>query len=338
MGEKETAAVRRRDPQAAKAFSVLGLGMFTVLAVTTALQLLLLPLTERDPSDWKFWLAAFAPMYLVGIPLGCLIMRFVPKSSVVPGRKFTFGEMGTLFLIAFFLMYAGNLLGTFVSSSIADSFGVQPANPIDELTVGSSLLPRILVMAILGPVMEELLCRRMLIDRMRGYGEKLAVITSAAVFALFHGNLSQMFYAFTVGLLLGYVYLRTGKLRYSAILHILLNTVSGVAASLILERVDLDALASLDLGTLTEAEPEQLLAMLSGQLPQLLLLEGYALAVLGMGIAGLVLLCCNAKKVVFAPAEKELPQKARFATVWGNLGMLLFFAACMALVVLSFLS
>lgn len=336
MEENAASAVRCRDPQAAKSFSVLGLGMFAVLGATTALQLLLLPLVGRDPSDWKFWLGAFAPMYLVGIPLGCLIMRSVPKFPAVPGRKLTFGEMGTLFLIAFFLMYAGNLLGTFVSSSIADSFGVQSANPVDELTIGSSLLPKILVMAILGPIMEELLCRRMLIDRMRVYGEKLAVLTSAAVFALFHGNLSQMFYAFSVGLLLGYVYLKTGKLRYSAILHILLNSVSGVVASLILERVDLDALTSLDLRSLTALDPEQLLTVLSGQLPQLLLLEGYAFAVLGMGIAGLVLLCCKAKKVSFAPAEKELPKKARFATVWGNFGMLLFFAACMALIVISF--
>ena len=68
-------------------------------------------------------------------------------------------------------------------------------------------------------ILEEFIFRKMVIDRIWQYGEKIAVVTSALIFALFHINLFQFFYALGIGLIFAYVYLRTGKLRYTIIMH-----------------------------------------------------------------------------------------------------------------------
>jgi uncharacterized membrane protein len=51
---------------------------------------------------------------------------------------------------------------------------------------------------------------------------------SALLFGLFHGSLNQLCYAFLLGLVFGYVYIRTGKLRYTIMLHIGINSLSTV--------------------------------------------------------------------------------------------------------------
>ena len=192
---------------------------------------------------------------------------------------------------------------------------------------GSSLILQVLCMVILAPLFEELVFRRTLIDRMRPYGEKLAVVTTAAMFALFHGNLSQMFYAFTLGLVFGYVYVRTGKLRYTVGLHMLINLLGGVVGPLLTDWAG-DALDLEDVSRLAEAELT----------PGALALGAYGLLMIVAAIAGLVLLIARAKRVRFQPAPLELPRGKRFSTAWLNPGMLLFTAACLLMVVSTFLT
>ena len=179
-------------------------------------------------------------------------------------------------------------------------------------------------MVILAPVIEEYIFRKQLIDRMHIYGEKLAVITSALMFGLFHGNLSQLFYAFALGLVFGYVYLKTGKLRYSIGLHMLINLIGSVIGPLFLEKIAvLDTMETLDLAAL---EPI---------MPWLIGFGAYVVVLIGLAIAGLVLLCINKRRVSFAPSEMELPKGSRFKTAYVNVGMILLALGCLALIVAS---
>ena len=67
-----------------------------------------------------------------------------------------------------------------------------------------------------------------MIDRLRVLGELPAVLLSGLLFGLIHGNFSQFFYATFVGFVLGYLYLRTGRLRYPIAIHMTLNLAGGV--------------------------------------------------------------------------------------------------------------
>ncbi|MBO6055192.1 MAG: CPBP family intramembrane metalloprotease, partial [Oscillospiraceae bacterium] len=157
------------------------------------------------------------------------------------------------------------------------------------------------------------------------------VIISAVMFGLFHGNFSQFFYAFAVGLVFGYVYLRTGKIRYSIALHIFVNFMGSVPATLLMNRVDMEAIGKLA----GSADPEQ---MMEGAASAGLGLFGaYILVVLGLAITGLVILCREGKHVFFRPARLELPKGRRFSTACVNPGMILLFAGCLGMFVLSFI-
>jgi len=56
---------------------------------------------------------------------------------------------------------------------------------------------------------------------------------------------------------------------------------------------------------------------------------------IGLAIAGLVLLCINKRRVSFAPSEMELPKGSRFTTVCVNVGMILLAIGCVALIIAS---
>ena len=312
--------------EAKKHFSKLGLGTFVILGLGTVVQLLMMGVVNTVwpqwlEHSWGMWLVTFAPLYLIAVPVGLLLLRKVPakpleKHDLKPARFIVSA------IICIFMMYAGNILGTIITALLQLLPGISAGNPILGYATDNALLPKVLFMVILAPVIEEYIFRKQLIDRMHIYGEKLAVITSALMFGLFHGNLSQLFYAFALGLVFGYVYLKTGKLRYSISLHMLINFIGSVVGPFFLEKIAvLDSMETLDMAAL---EPI---------MPWLLGFGAYVLVLIGLAITGLVLLCINKRRVSFTAAEFELPTGSRFKTVYMNVGMILLVIGCTALII-----
>lgn len=121
------------------------------------------------------WLLTFAPLYLIAVPIGLLLLRKVPAKSIEkhhlkPSRYIVMA------IICLFMMCAGNILGLIVAKLLQLLFGVSVANPILGYAMDNTLLPKILFMVILAPVFEEYIFRKQLIDRMHIYGQRLAVI------------------------------------------------------------------------------------------------------------------------------------------------------------------
>ena len=314
--------------EAKKHFSKLGVGTFAILGIGTAAQFLLIHVVNSVwpqvmEHSWGMWLLTFAPIYLIAVPIGLLLLRKVPakpleKHDLKPSRYMVTA------IICIFMMYAGNILGTIITALLQLLPGVSAGNPILNYATDNALLPKVLFMVILAPVIEEYIFRKQLIDRMHIYGEKLAVITSALMFGLFHGNLSQFFYAFALGLVFGYVYLKTGKLRYSIGLHMLINLIGSVIGPFFLEKIAVvDTMETLDFAAL---EPV---------MPWLIAFGAYVLVLIGLAITGLVLLCINKRRVSFTLAEMELPKGSRFKTAYVNVGMILLAVGCLALIVAS---
>ena len=317
---------------AKKQFSRLGLGTFTILGLGSVLQIVVgalvaLLLPAGGGSPWLLWLCTFAPLYLIAVPVGLLIMRKAPAAPLEK-RPLKFGRLIVTAIICVFMMYAGNLFGMLVTSLLQGLLGLGAVNPLLSYAMDDNIWIKLLFMVILAPVIEEYIFRKQLIDRMNVYGEKLAVVTSALIFGLFHGNLSQLFYAFALGLVFGYVYLKTGRLRYSISLHMFVNFMGSVFGPWLLSHIDLAALDALEM-----AEATELAGLLS---PWLIGYFLYVFAMLGLALAGLVLLCIRSRHVRFAQAPLELPRRLRFKTVYLNVGMLLLMALCLASIALTF--
>jgi len=85
----------------------------------------------------------------------------------------------------------------------------------------------ILGVGIIAPIVEELIFRGFVFARLRSvFSIWSAIIIQAIFFAVFHGNIIQISYAFFIGIILGILVYKSNSLYPAIILHILNNTMS----------------------------------------------------------------------------------------------------------------
>ena len=83
--------------------------------------------------------------------------------------------------------------------------------------------------SILAPLCEELLCRGLICRGMLSrYKPWVAIVSSALIFALLHGNLQQGMAALGLGVFMGWVYYKTHSLWCTIAIHFTNNTLSQV--------------------------------------------------------------------------------------------------------------
>lgn len=298
---------------ARRAFSRAWLALFVALAGGSLAQIAAVTAVQRFApalldNSMAVWLLTFAPLYLLSVPACFLVLKKLPTAR--PERRaWPAWRLLRLVPIAVFLMYTGNMVGSVIQVLLG------ALNPVESYAMADSTALKTLFLVVLAPCIEEFLFRRALIDRLAVYGEKLAVVVSALAFGLFHGNLSQFFYAFLLGLLFGYVYLRTGRLRYTIALHVGINSLGSLVGPALLERAKLETLVA-------------------GAMPDgwTLVFLAYAALLVAMSIFGLVQLCIAVHDRVYVSAPLELPREKRISVAFGNVGMLLFTLAALGLI------
>lgn len=87
-------------------------------------------------------------------------------------------------------------------------------------------IPYIIWVCLIAPVTEEMVFRGALLKVLSPYGSKSAIIISAVLFGAIHGNLQQFPIAFLLGLLFGFISIKTGTIFYTIILHMFNNAYS----------------------------------------------------------------------------------------------------------------
>ena len=152
-----------------------------------------------------------------------LVIRKLPKSEWQK-EPMSFGTLLKAFVMMYAVSFVLNLIGTAISGA-APAGGTQQLDLIGQI-VSTKLLVGFMIPAVIGPVVEELIFRKLMIDRLHHFGETAVIVFTSLCFGLFHGNLTQFMYATGVGLFLGYVYCKSGRVIYTIIMHILLNTLS----------------------------------------------------------------------------------------------------------------
>lgn len=90
---------------------------------------------------------------------------------------------------------------------------------------------------ILAPLAEEIVFRgailRTLLDMMSKKNHRVAIMISAAIFGVVHGNMAQFVNALLMGLILGWMYYRTKSLVPGILLHWVNNTVAFILANIL---------------------------------------------------------------------------------------------------------
>lgn len=195
---------------------------------------------EMNPAitenDWYLWVLSVVPMYLFAMPLSYLLLLTIPKSAPEKQKLNPLMWVGFLFL-CFALSYAANIAGQYVNDWIYNMLGVEVENELGEMTSVTPFGINLLFVGILAPVFEELFYRKAVIDRLRRYGDLPAILISGLIFGLVHGNFNQVFYATCVGILLGFIYVRTGSVLYTISIHAAFNMIGGVYTTELIRRM-----------------------------------------------------------------------------------------------------
>ena len=144
----------------------------------------------------------------------------------------------------------------------------------------------VLYMVICAPIMEEFVFRKLIVDRTVRYGQGAAVIMSGLMFGLFHGNLNQFVYACSLGMFLAFLYVKTGNIKITIALHMMINFVGGVVSSGLLRMIDLDEYARAMAG----GDMVSLMAYAQENLAGIMAYAAFGVFVMAMMIAGAVLL------------------------------------------------
>ena len=136
-------------------------------------------------------------------------------------------QLALLSLSSLGCMYAFNFITTVLRIVLA-YFGIEAPTAVHDSLTQTSLPLALFSALIVAPILEELFYRRFICDRLAKYGEWPAVLFSGLTFSLFHMNFEQLFYAFALGCIFAAVYIKTGKLRYTVIMHFIVNLVGTV--------------------------------------------------------------------------------------------------------------
>lgn len=94
----------------------------------------------------------------------------------------------------------------------------------ESATGANETLSMFIYGSFLAPFGEEILFRGFLLQNFKRYGVRFAIIFSAILFGIYHGNIVQTPFAFILGLLLGYITVSYG-LKYAIAVHIFNNMV-----------------------------------------------------------------------------------------------------------------
>ena len=246
---------------------------------------------------------------LISLLVFWLIIRKLPKADWKT-ESLGFGKILRIFLMMYAVATLLNLAGGAVSNA-APAGGTEQLDLINSV-VNTKLISGFAIVVLIGPLLEELMFRKLMIDRLHDYGESNAILFSALCFGLFHGNLAQFLYAFGVGLFLGYVYCRTRRVTVTFLMHSLLNAFSSSLMLLVpLMQEDGDSAAAA--------------VMLAGL--------AMVLIIAVMVIAGLILVVIHLKKKDMVPDDSmssAVPKKDALKTIYFNPGVALLFLVSIA--------
>ncbi|MBE6773450.1 MAG: CPBP family intramembrane metalloprotease [Clostridia bacterium] len=121
---------------------------------------------------------------------------------------------------------AANIVTTYISL-IFNQFGYEPSSIDFSLPEGAfGFVMSLFRVVIVAGVVEEVIMRGYTLGNLRFYGDMFAIAMSSVVFALIHGNFTQIPFALLSAFGLGYFSVKTGTLWTGVIIHIINNFVS----------------------------------------------------------------------------------------------------------------
>jgi len=281
-------------------------------------------------SDLYVWVSKIAPVYLVGLPVLALFLITTCKVRPEEKKRLGLARLLLLFAVCGAIGYLGSLAGEGIGLLLGQVPFINAGDPDAYLADGRlNVLYAFIVTVIIVPVMEELIFRKALISRVRAAGEVNAVVLSALIAGFARGNLTQFLYTFVLGLLLGFVFARTGRLIYTVLMHMFFSFVAFLPVLLRSDIAFMNALKNVPKDEIIKTK-EYVTAQLN--------VSNYRVGMIVLAVIGVVVFVLIAKELFSAPKPVEnFTRRECRRAVWGNIGTWLVILVGVATIAISLL-
>ena len=142
-------------------------------------------------------------------------------------EKLNVKDFNTYFALVFFIGNICNLL-------LISIFKFQGRTPL----INEPLYIDVIMAVFVAPILEEIVFRGVIMNNLRKYGIRVAIIINSLLFGLSHYNIEMIVPAFLTGIIFSYVACKY-SIKYSILIHFFINAVTKISQVLILLRVEL---------------------------------------------------------------------------------------------------
>jgi hypothetical protein len=143
------------------------------------------------------------------------VKRIKDQSLILPGVAIA---LTVSFIAGILTNYIQFILGFVHLQATSPDFTAPKSIP--------ALLIYFIQICILAPLCEEFIFRGVILHNLKQFGNAFAVVVSAILFSMLHGDLLQMPLALLVGLVFGVMVIKSGSIWLTVIMHAAVNTVS----------------------------------------------------------------------------------------------------------------
>ena len=184
---------------------------------------------EKNRSD-SILLGTLIINQIFGTLLMFLLTKFI-KRTEIKRHKYGYKKYLVNLCINSGLLIFGSLIGYLINIGFFYVFAKNSTENkssliLNEMILKSNIFLTFFVVCFTGPIAEEFIFRKLLIDRLAIYSKTLAIFASGIMFGIFHGNIHQFFGATFLGWALAYSYAETGNILIPISFHIIENSIT----------------------------------------------------------------------------------------------------------------
>ena len=209
-----------------------------VMYITTLLFILI-------PSSTEFYSVCNGLSLAIPIFVGLVMINSEKEkdklSEMLGIRRFSLKILPFLIIIAPCAQLFSNVVFAAPNAVSSFLFGAVDYDDLLQGTGVNSVLTNFVVICVLAPLFEEILCRGILMHLFRHYGVASMLVFSSLAFSILHQSAALLLPTFFLGLLIGIVRITTGSVFASMIVH----SANNLFSLIILYSGDMNVLAEI---------------------------------------------------------------------------------------------
>ena len=170
-----------------KVFSKIGIAILICMILVNIVQSIYFMVINAISLDlskqpWANYLSIAVSYYFIGFPIFYVMVKKLPEGEKRETKSLSLGKIISLFFMSYAMVYILNLLTSLLLMLVGFLKGSDVINPIANVVGNSTWIWSLIFVGILSPIVEEMMFRGVMLNKIMAYGDKTAIITTALLF------------------------------------------------------------------------------------------------------------------------------------------------------------